>query len=673
MKKHIFIIFFLSLLFFPGTAWAATLLLSPSAGTFSVGSTFDVSILLDTKGQSINALEVDISFPPDMLQIVSPSTGKSIISVWTDAPKFDNKNGKINFQGGIPGGITASNALVSTITFRVKSVGEGLVRFLDKSKVLLNDGLGTDVLNQTANAVYKFKLPPPAGPIVVSSTNPDQATWYPNKTVSLQFVSEAPGTEGYSYILSDEPTTVPDDINEGKKNSVSYTNLSDGIHYFHVKSLRAGAWGGVTHFAIKVDATPPADFSIDIAPSSRTTSRNPIIQFTTTDALSGIDHYELKLISLSIGGSASAADTTDVGGFFIEAISPYTPSALALGSYDVIVRSYDKSGNFQEVTERLRVVTPFFAFIGSTGINFGSWVLPWVWLWLILFILLVLLINTARKTRLWREYVHFAQKRGELPEHITAQLEELKKYREKYGAKLVLMFFIISSILFIGSKVEAQTAQIAPPLITTISKNVSNEEIFYVGGKTDFTNAGVVIYLQNLGTGETFSQYTESDNKGDWFYRHTNFLSPGNYLLWAQGKTGEELSPPGPQVKMTVNRTAVQFGGGRLSYETIYLFIIILLSIAILGLGAYIIYHYYHGRKKHLQFQKDIREAEESIKRGFAVLKRDIEAELTVISKVKLNAELSAEERIKEAQLMSDLEAVQNRIGKEIWEISKEA
>ena len=123
---------FFFLFFLPSDSRAATFLLSPSSGTFSIGSTFSVSILLDTKGQSINALEVALSFPPDMLQIVSPSTGKSVIGVWTDTPNFDNANGKMDLQGGIPGGITVSNGLVSTVTFRVKSVGEGGVKFLDK-------------------------------------------------------------------------------------------------------------------------------------------------------------------------------------------------------------------------------------------------------------------------------------------------------------------------------------------------------------------------------------------------------------------------------------------------------------------------------------------------------------------------------------------------------------
>ncbi len=669
MKRFTFFIVSLVFLALPGISKAATLLLSPQVGNFSVGSTFNVSILLDTKGQSVNALEVSLSFPPDMLQVISPSTGRSIIEVWTASPKFDNKSGKIELRGGIPGGISASSALVSTVTFRVKSVGESAIKFLDNSKVLLNDGLGTNVLNQTVNGVYGFNLPPPAGPTVVSDTNPDQATWYSSKTVSLKFISQGGGTEdGYSYILSDNPTTIPDDISEGKKNSVSYTNLTDGTHYFHVKAMRAGSWGGTTHFAIKIDSTPPADFKIDIAPSARTSTRQPIIQFLTTDTLSGIESYDLKIVPLSAYGNKTSA-----GEFFIEAESPYFPQTLSVGNYDVIVRAYDKSGNFREVTKRLQVVAPVFSFISADGIKIWSILIPWIYVWIFLFLCIIALAYLAHRTRRWRHTVHSAQTEGKLPEDVQRELEELKKYREKYGTAVLVLALILSLTLIFPGLTEAQTPQIAPPLIQSISKNISNEEIFYVGGKTDFADEKVIIYLQNLQTGETFSQYIESDSKGDWFYRHGGFLSPGNYLLWTQGKIGEELSPPSPQAKMTVSRTAVEFGSGRLSYEMIYLLIVILLSVCLLGLGIYIIFHLYHGKKKHAELKKDIMEAEESIKRGFAVLKRDIEAELRLINKMKLSSAMSAEEKIRENQLLSDLENIQQKIGQEIWEISEEA
>src|SRR3989338_8955050 len=117
----------------PSITFAATLSISPSTGTFSVGSTFEASLFLNTEGKSINALSVSLKYPPDMLQVVSPSTGKSVVGIWTVAPKWDNQVGKIDLQGGIPGGITASGGMVTTITFRVKTVGEAVVKFLDNS------------------------------------------------------------------------------------------------------------------------------------------------------------------------------------------------------------------------------------------------------------------------------------------------------------------------------------------------------------------------------------------------------------------------------------------------------------------------------------------------------------------------------------------------------------
>jgi len=663
MKRY-FVIFFLAIFFiFPSVTKAASLSISPSSGTFSVGSTFDVSLLLDTNGKSVNAIAVALQFPADMLQVVSPSTGQSIIGVWTAAPKFNNLTGKIELQGGIPGGITASSGLVTTLTFRVKSVGQAIVKFLDGSKILLNDGLGTNVLSQTNNnAVFQFKLPPPAGPIVISETNPDQATWYANRTVSFRFVNEAVSVKGYSYVLSDDPTTVPDDISEGIKDSVSYSSLADGTHYFHIKALRNdGIWGGTSHFSIKIDATPPADFNIDISPSSRTSSKQPAFQFSTTDALSGVDHYEVKIISLSSVGSSNN------GIFFTEEISPYMSSGLDYGSYDVIIRAYDKAHNFKEITKRLIITTSIFSFITDGGMKLGNLIIPWIWVFFVCLLFLLALIFVLYKTRRWHYVAHEANANNKLPEEIEQKLEELKKYKKRYGAKMIMFIFFFSACIF-SQKVFADNL-IPPPIITNVSKNVSNQEIFYVGGKTDFSNEKVILFLQNLATGETFNEEVVSDNKGDWFYRHSGFLTPGQYLLWAQGKLGEDTSPPCPQVKMTVNRTAITLGGSRISYETIYLILCIILFICILGLIIFIFYHYYTGLKKHKKLEMNIRETEESIKRGFVVLRRDIQTELAIIKRAKIEGTLLQEEQIREKELLDDLNIIQKQIGKEVWDL----
>ena len=141
--------------------------------------------------------------------------------------------------------------------------------------------------------------------------------------------------------------------------------------------------------------------------------------------------------------------------------------------------------------------------------------------------------------------------------------------------------------------------------------------------------------------------------------------------MWAQGKIGEQMSPPSPQVKMAVRSTAIQFGGSRISRETLYAGIMMLALATVFGLIAYIIYHSYHIRQKSRRFIKEVAEVEEAVRRGFAVLRRDIEAELAIVKKAKLSRALSAEEKKLEERLLRDMEQVERRIGKEILDVEK--
>lgn len=663
-----FILYIISFIF----ADAAIISLSPSSGAFTVGSTFDISLFLNTQGKSVNAVQVYIKFPSDKLQLVSPKISQSIINIWSNQPKLDNKTGVIELEGIIPGGINTSDGLVTKLTFRVKSVGSAIVKFLDKSRVLLNDGFGTDALEQTQNSIYNLVLPPPLGPIVVSETHPDQSRWYSNPNVILKWASES-DVDDYSYILNNEPIDVPDDISDGVKNSVIYKNIGDGVYYFHIKSLRNGSWGGTTHFSINVDSLPPAEFSIEVSPSERSTSKQPIIQFMTTDNFSGFDHYELKIIPLQ---SIKSSEEEENQKFFIEVESPYLSPMLELGSYDIIIRAYDKAGNYRETIKHLNIVNPLFKPITDKGLEIdGLFIIPWLWVWIILLFLIAILAYIGWHFEKWHHNIHFKILNKEFPEHIEKKLNEFEKYKSKYKGAAIFLIIISAGILFSGSvfaqKIESQKIEFGPPIITTISRNISNEEIFYVGGKTDFSNTKVIIYFQNPKTGETLSQGIVSDKNGDWFYRHNAFLSSGNYILWAQSKIADELSPPSSQMQINVQRTAIQFGASRISYEVLYLIIIAIFLIIFIGVISYAIFHAYHVRKKHKEFAKEIREAEESIRRGFAVLRRDIEAELAVIKKIKLNKNISAEEKIKEDQLIKDINLIENYIGKEIWDVKK--
>lgn len=648
---------------------AATFSAGPSAGTFTVGSTFDVSVYLNTEGKIINAVEASLSFPPDKLQLVSPSAGKSVIGVWTVQPSVNNQLGRIDLQGGIPGGINVSSGLVTTLTFRVKSVGSSVVKFLDNSKALLHDGKGTNDLNDTTNGVYNLVLPAPAGPIVSSETHPDQNLWYKSPNVVFVWSDEGQLVEGYSYEISNDPTSIPDEIVDSKNTSATYRNLSGGIKYFHIKSLRGGVWGGTTHFAIKIDSAEPADFQPQVVPSKRTVRKQPIVQFSTTDADSGIDHYELKLIPLSPGNLKTTPQSSQP--LFIEVTSPYIPSPLELGKYDVIIRAYDQAGNYREKTITLNIVSTAFEFVSGEGVQLtGNVVVPWGWFLPPVLLFIIVLIFLAYRLRKWHREVEKRRAEKMLPEVVLTQLDELSKYRQKYG-KILVMLLVLLPAVFYANAVFAAEPVLSPPLITVVSRNISNEDIFYLGGKTDTASTDVVVRIQNLQSGEAMSYEVISDKNGDWFYRHDVFLPGGEYMLWVQSKIGEQLSAPSPQERVRVKATALQFGGSRISYELLYLILVIGLLLLVFGLAFYILRHNKHARRKHKLLLEEIRAAEESVKRGFAVIKRDLEAELLVIKRAKLKGTLSFEEEQREQQLLSDVEDIEAKLGKEIWELEE--
>jgi len=653
----------------------AHLFIEPQSQNAIVGETFLVSIYLDTNAHTINTIDVALKFPQDKLQVVSPSVGRSIIGIWTAPPSFNNTTGELHFQGGIPSpGINTSQGLISTITFRVRSVGTASLSFLGNSKILLNDGFGTDILTDTSGGSYRLTLPLPQGPAVTSPTHPNQEEWYKTKTAVLEWTTEFGGIQGYSYVLNNSPVDEPDDISEGTNEEISYKNLPDGFHYFHIKALRNGTWGGVTHFAIKIDSTAPAQFNVDILPEAKTTSKFPIINFETTDSLSGVSHYELRIVPLNKGVEEASKETDD--GFFIEAQTRYI-AELGLGEYDVLVRAYDNAGNIRESARKLEVITPILTFSrGGVGV-LNRFVIPW-WLVILLgLILIVLLIYLSYVASKLHRKAHMDRTEGALNDPvIKRRLEELQKRKQKYDAMrqrvaaLVLITFLsMLSLPWVKSASAQEVISLPPPIITTVPLDIANDQLFYVGGQTDVADSEVIIFLQNVQDGQVTSQTIKSDEEGDWFYAYEKPLISGSYLLWAQGKVGSQLSPPSPQKEIGVSKTAFQLGASRLSFETMYLFITIILFGAVLVLGSYTGYHFMSGRRKRRDLLREVKEAEEVIKDGFKTLHTDIASELDVIHRAKLSKALSVQEEDRERKLLEDLAEIERFVNKEFHDV----
>ena len=200
--------------------------------------------------------------------------------------------------------------------------------------------------------------------------------------------------------------------------SVSYSEVGDGIWYFHVKAKKAEAWGGVSHYLVQIDATQPAIFTPTVEPSPKTTERQPLISFITTDALSGISHYELKYINITPERKEEEV------GFFREVVSPYKLPSLEIGKYLVVVRAYDLAGNWREGTVKIQIFSEKI-FITKKGIQFRKISIPW-WVLILILIIIIALISFY----FWKRHQAQIKRRKN-------KLDEVKKRFENHRKKII--------------------------------------------------------------------------------------------------------------------------------------------------------------------------------------------------------------------------------------------
>lgn len=108
---------------------------------FALEEEFAVSVFLNTNGEPINALEGEIVYPANLLELKEVRDGNSVINLWIEKPHSVAGN-TIVFSGITPGGYNGDHGLLLTAIFRTKTSGSGAV-VLSKTAALVADGAGT--------------------------------------------------------------------------------------------------------------------------------------------------------------------------------------------------------------------------------------------------------------------------------------------------------------------------------------------------------------------------------------------------------------------------------------------------------------------------------------------------------------------------------------------------
>ncbi|MFH1745162.1 MAG: cohesin domain-containing protein [bacterium] len=182
-KKVLLLFCVLFCVSFAFKAQAVELSFNPPIKEININQNFQVDFIINTENEDINAIEGEIVFPSDLLELKEIKDGNSIVNFWIERPSQNSKF-HIPYSGIIPGGYKSASGFLFSLVFQSKASGSSTIEILN-ARVLLNDGQGTKaelslgkselVINQQSSVFQspasKFKdiNPPEAFPLEISS------------------------------------------------------------------------------------------------------------------------------------------------------------------------------------------------------------------------------------------------------------------------------------------------------------------------------------------------------------------------------------------------------------------------------------------------------------------------------------------------------------------------
>jgi hypothetical protein len=365
IHKNIFIFLFVAITTISVQGlYAANITLSPTFGTYEVGKTFSVSILLSNNQGAINGISSAIIYSNDTLELTSISKAGSILSIWAEEPTFSNATGRASFEGVVLNpGFSGAQGKILTLNFKTKKIGDGSVT-LTSGSVLANDGNATNVLGTLGSASFTVEgnavesesqntstentsndqpvvntstNTSATTPTITSPTHPDSNTWYSSREVTFEW-NVPRGVSAVRTLYGDIPTATPNRVYDPPINNRSFTTDVEGVLYMHVQFRSSNGWGQVAHYKFQIDTDKPEVLKASLPDGVITTSPTPTILITGEDKTSGIDH-----ITMSVDGS-------DAVTYPLDASNLYRAPKKSPGKHTVVISAIDKAGNASTVS-----------------------------------------------------------------------------------------------------------------------------------------------------------------------------------------------------------------------------------------------------------------------------------------------------------------------------------
>jgi hypothetical protein len=202
-------------------------------------------------------------------------------------------------------------------------------------------------------------------PELSSTRIPVEDIWYTTNTFDIRW-EQKPDME-YSYLLTMDPTQLPDDVPESLIENIQYEGLADGIYYFVLKFRQVGGeWQNVITRRAMIDSSPPQFNDLRIIEKTDSYGLQKNLFYSVIDDTSGVFQVTLK--------------EKEQNQYPIS--SPWEIEKKWLTGQSLELLATDRAGNIHAQT----IVVPA--------------IVPW-WVWLIC-LFIIILITGLIMVRLWR-------------------------------------------------------------------------------------------------------------------------------------------------------------------------------------------------------------------------------------------------------------------------------
>ena len=218
-----------------------------------------------------------------------------------------------------------------------------------------------------------------------------------------------------------------------------------------------------------------------------------------------------------------------------------------------------------------------------------------------------------------------------------------------------------------GARQVHAVEELSPPTIV-INPDIYYplDEVLYLEGNAK-PGLNIQIRFQKQGA-KPLTFTAKSDARGEWVLAEKIPLEKGDWEVRARtvdSKDPDNISEWSNPRVFKVIVSGIIIGGITIKFAALFLIIVLLL---ICGVILVLYFNYRVRRLKTILINKEISEAQESVRKGFVEIRQNMIEELQLLESRKA---LSQEELIRKEQLLRNLENLEHNMQKEIKDIEE--